>query len=127
MNISRRFCVVISVVFLSGAVAVAVFGQADRSFRSKGKEFGTGGTLTLCHATGSRENPYVTITVSDNGEAHRNHPADIIPAPAAGCPGPSGPGGDDPPSPVPEPVTMLLFGAGVAAAGYAARKFKRTQ
>ena len=124
MNISRRVCVVISVVFLSGAVAAAVFAQEERgSVRSKGKAFGTGGSLTLCHATGSRDNPYETITVSDNGVAHRRHPADIIPAPEGGCPAP-GPGPTGP-EPVPEPVTVLLFGVGVAAAGYVGRKFRK--
>jgi hypothetical protein len=81
------------------------------------------GIRDVCHATGSRENPYELVKVSDNGEAHLRHPADIMPAPADGCPGPSGvePNG---PEPVPEPLTMLLFGAGVAGAGYAARRLK---
>ena len=37
--------------------------------------------ITLCHATGSESNPYVSITVSVNGlEGHGDHPEDIIPA-----------------------------------------------
>jgi hypothetical protein len=66
--------------------------------------------VALCHATGSKTNPYVLITVSVNataGNGHGRHEDDIIPAPAAGCPsgetedpgnssgGGSG-GGDDP-------------------------------
>ena len=124
MEIYRRFCVMISVLFLFGSVAIAVYGQSRLgSVRSKGKEFGTGGSLTLCHATGSRDNPYEAITVSDNGVAHRRHPADIIPAPEGGCPAP-GPGPTGP-EPVPEPVTVLLFGVGVAAAGYVGRRFRK--
>lgn len=48
---------------------------------------GQDGTITICHATGSTKNPYVMITVSVNGlNGHGNHPRDIIPAPAGGCP-----------------------------------------
>jgi hypothetical protein len=43
--------------------------------------------ITICHATGSKNNPYVLITVSINGlNGHGKHPGDIIPAPAGGCP-----------------------------------------
>jgi hypothetical protein len=43
--------------------------------------------ITICHATGSKKNPYVMITISVNGlNGHDKHPRDIIPAPAGGCP-----------------------------------------
>lgn len=43
--------------------------------------------ITICHATGSKNNPYNEITVSVNGlNGHGKHEADIIPAPAGGCP-----------------------------------------
>ncbi|PTA67709.1 hypothetical protein C8263_11395 [Deinococcus arcticus] len=42
--------------------------------------------VSICHATGSANNPYNLITVSANAlEAHRGH-GDIIPAPPEGCP-----------------------------------------
>jgi hypothetical protein len=47
------------------------------------------GKTTICHATGSATNPYVTITISDNAlPAHARHQdgRDLIPAPAGGCP-----------------------------------------
>jgi len=45
------------------------------------------GKITICHATGSKTHPYNEITVSVNGlNGHANHPDDIIPAPASGCP-----------------------------------------
>jgi hypothetical protein len=47
------------------------------------------GKMTICHATGSATNPYVTITISNNAiPAHRRHQdgRDIIPAPEGGCP-----------------------------------------
>jgi hypothetical protein len=47
--------------------------------------------VTLCHATGSATNPFVKITISVRAvPAHKRHQdgRDIIPAPAAGCPGP---------------------------------------
>ena len=44
------------------------------------------GKVTICHATGSMTNPYVTITISENGlNGHGDHEGDIIPAPAGGC------------------------------------------
>jgi hypothetical protein len=45
------------------------------------------GMITICHATGSKKNPYVMITISINGlNGHNKHARDIIPAPAGGCP-----------------------------------------
>ena len=47
-------------------------------------------TVCICHATASARRPYVRICVDENAlPAHRNHQnaEDIIPAPAAGCPG----------------------------------------
>ena len=54
--------------------------------------------VSICHATGSESNPYVQITVSENslkGNGHASHAGDLIPAPAAGCPGGGHDGGDD--------------------------------
>lgn len=46
---------------------------------------------TICHKTSSAKKPYVKITVSKSVlKGHIAHPGDIIPAPAAGCPGPAG-------------------------------------
>jgi hypothetical protein len=43
--------------------------------------------ITICHATGSKKNPYTEITVSVNGlNGHEQHEGDIIPMPASGCP-----------------------------------------
>jgi hypothetical protein len=44
--------------------------------------------ITICHATGSASNPYVTITVDDQAalNGHIHHQDDIIPAPDGGCP-----------------------------------------
>ncbi|MGY2082601.1 hypothetical protein [Blastococcus sp. SYSU DS0539] len=45
------------------------------------------GKITICHSTGSAENPYVSITVSEKALAgHVEHGDDIIPAPPTGCP-----------------------------------------
>lgn len=63
-----------------------------------GKQQGHDPKVTICHATGSATNPYVSITVSEHAvEAHRAHQnkEDIIPAPAGGCPGNHA---DDPPT-----------------------------
>jgi hypothetical protein len=44
--------------------------------------------ITICHKTGSTENPYVEITVSVNAATHGHgkHEGDLIPAPESGCP-----------------------------------------
>jgi hypothetical protein len=43
--------------------------------------------ITICHATNSKKNPYVQITISVNGlNGHDKHSGDIIPMPAGGCP-----------------------------------------
>ena len=48
---------------------------------------GPGSAITICHATGDSVNPYEKITVNSvELNAHRQHPNDIIPAPAGGCP-----------------------------------------
>ena len=44
-------------------------------------------TVQICHATGSKNNPYVLLKVNPNGlNGHGKHAGDIIPAPAGGCP-----------------------------------------
>lgn len=45
------------------------------------------GKTTICHRTASAKRPYVKITVSAGAlKGHKRHAADIIPAPAGGCP-----------------------------------------
>ena len=124
MGISKSFSIVISILLFCGVVSIAhISGQSHlrSTRRSNLRSTERDGMLAVCHATGSKENPYETLLVKDNGVAHQSHPGDIVPVPAEGCPsaGPQGPA-----EPVPEPVTMLIFGAGVAAVGYAARRSK---
>ena len=43
--------------------------------------------VTICHATGNPDSPYVTITLDNSGVLeHINHDEDLVPAPAEGCP-----------------------------------------
>ncbi len=43
--------------------------------------------IDICHATGDAANPYVALTLGLNElSTHSEHPDDIIPAPAEGCP-----------------------------------------
>jgi hypothetical protein len=44
------------------------------------------GKITICHATGSANNPFKEITIDFNGlRGHSKHKSDIIPAPENGC------------------------------------------
>jgi len=44
------------------------------------------GQITICHATGSANNPFNEITIDFNGlRGHSDHKNDIIPAPETGC------------------------------------------
>ena len=44
-------------------------------------------TVTICHSTGSAENPYTELNLDNAGVLdHVNHEDDLVPAPAGGCP-----------------------------------------
>jgi len=44
------------------------------------------GRITICHATGSANNPFNEITIDFNGlRGHSGHKSDMIPAPENGC------------------------------------------
>src|SRR3954452_2485837 len=63
--------------------------RVGNSNSQEGSGNGHAGKTTLCHATGSETNPYVEITISNNGvPAHDRHQndEDIIPA-DGDCPG----------------------------------------
>jgi subtilisin-like proprotein convertase family protein len=49
--------------------------------------------ITICHATGNLQNPYVEIIISlkENPHGHEGHEDDIIPAPLGGCLGTNDP------------------------------------
>lgn len=63
---------------------------------------------TICHHTGSRSHPWVTITVSNSAlGAHGRH-GDLIPAPAAGCPKAAAAAQDQPDAGGPPPVIVTI-------------------
>jgi Ca2+-binding RTX toxin-like protein len=81
-----------------GVAGLLLAGTAGTSLADGGSQ-GEKEKVTICHATGSEKNPYVTITVSEKAvAAHAAHQdgRDIIPAPADGCP-------TTPPTPGPGP------------------------
>src|SRR3954469_11133263 len=47
---------------------------------------GPGDKVTLCHLTGAGTFVEITVAASAAANGHGQHPGDIIPAPAAGCP-----------------------------------------
>ncbi len=60
----------------------------DNENETESETDGSANMITICHKTGSAQNPYVEITLSDNGakNGHAKHAGDIIPAPKDGCP-----------------------------------------
>jgi hypothetical protein len=88
----------------------------------------TAAKVTVCHVEGSgADTRYVLKEIEDNAlKAHLGH-GDIYPVPVTGCP--FGAAGDPEPTPgaggTPEPITILLFGSGLAATGFVARRSRR--
>lgn len=88
-------------------------------------------TVNICHATGT--GIYVLINISENGaNAHfanngtprAGHELDFI-STTGSCEGGSTPTPTPAPGAVPEPVTVLLFGIGVAGIGYLSRRYSK--
>ncbi len=80
---------------LGGSLALAGRGASARSGKTRGDK------VWVCHATGSKTNPYVLIHVSTNAtkQGHGGHEDDLIPAPTDGqgkpyCPSGNGGCGD---------------------------------
>jgi len=87
---------------------------------------------SICHATSSETNPYNFLTLppeplsahfDEFGTPLAGHEKDFIPT-DSDC-DISNDGGGEPPPPgsTPEPITMLLFGAGLAGVGYVSRRY----
>lgn len=94
--------------------------------------FGQAPKVGLCHA--NAPNDYSFVFISENAlDAHydrdlmqfkNGHDLDFFADTAEECTRTT-PGGEEPPGAVPEPLTILLFGAGVAGVGYATRRLRR--
>ncbi len=77
-------------VMVTGILVVTVLSSFSFPVQAAGKKkkvsSPTQHKVTICHRTGSKENPYRRITISSNAlDSHRRH-GDIIPAPPGGCP-----------------------------------------
>ena len=95
------------------------------------------GRTAICHATRSSANPFNYLSLpgeplsahfDEFGSPLAGHETDFFPA-DNDCDTSNDPGGGGDPGPgaVPEPVTILLFGAGVAGVGYASRRVRRNR
>ena len=85
--------------------------------------------FAVCHREGPPTAPtgYHLIVVATQAvfDAHINH-GDVMPTEGGVCPGGSTGGGGNPdPGAVPEPLTILLFGTGLAGVGYATRRWRK--
>src|SRR4051794_2200239 len=84
----------------------------------------------ICHATSAADGHYtynelpptaVSTHFQNNGSPQAGHELDFYPV-DGDCDKTNDPAGDpDPQAATPEPITILLFGAGVAGVGYASR------
>lgn len=90
-------------------------------------------SVALCHREGppppAEPTGWHIIVVDDdsaNETAHLGH-GDFMVTEGTPCPpgGDTGGGGDPDPGAVPEPITILLFGTGLAGVGYATRRLRR--
>jgi hypothetical protein len=94
----------------------------------------------ICHATGSASNPFSFLELppeplddhfDGNGNPLEGHENDRLASDseieAKECNGSVGPPPTPDPGAVPEPITILLFGAGVAGVGYASRRIRRNR
>ena len=89
----------------------------------------------ICHATSSESNPYSYLVLppaplddhlDSNGSPLAGHEQDFFPVDTDCDRSNDPPGGNEnPPNATPEPITMLLFGAGLAGVGYVSRKYLR--
>jgi|GEM_PF-5827952 len=108
-------------VLLTMAGVLAVSAQLNP--RGKQARAEASADFQICHLTSSTTNPYELITVPKSArDAHFAH-GDISPT-GGSCPSV---GATPTPAPgsVPEPITMLLFGSGLAGVGYAARRLRK--
>ena len=70
----KRFGLLLGLLALAGAALGTASARNDAN-------------TTICHRTASKTNPYVKHRVSAKAlRTHLKQPADIIPAPAGGCP-----------------------------------------
>ncbi len=73
----------------------------------------------LCHLNQGTNEYSIIYPPGAAYDAHAMH-GDVPPGPDGMC-------GVQPPTAVPEPITMLLFGAGLAGVGYAKRRMGRKE
>ena len=137
MHKTYRYLFAASIVLALFAMANDSFGQRQSS-RGDSKvvvDSGKEGRTALCHATGSATHPYNYLVLPDeplsahfdeHGTPLAGHEQDFFPV-DHDCDRSNDNGGvgddDGNPTSVPEPITMLLFGTGLAGVGYVSRRY----
>ena len=101
---AKKFVIMALGLALTFGLAISTADLAQAKSNKAGYQ-----PVTLCHHTHSNTNPYVTITVDNQGQlnGHTHHGGDIVPAPANGCPGKTKP------TPTPTP-TVISMGGGTS-------------
>ena len=95
--------------------------------------FGQPTKVGLCHANADGKFSFISIPPTaldahydrDLQKFLNGHDLDFFADSQEECDQGTGGGGEEPPGAVPEPLTILLFGAGVAGVGYATRRLRR--
>jgi len=92
MNRKHLISKKIGMIFLMALVALSIVACGNQKTALAENT----GKIAICHATSDTANPYEEITVDFKElNEHRDHPDDLIPAPADGCPKAVVPGTND--------------------------------
>src|SRR4051794_19159973 len=122
MQKTFRYLFAATIVLSLAAMAHNTFGQKPKT--------------AICHATSSATNPYSFLQLpqeplsahfDEHGTPLAGHEKDFFPV-DNDCDVTNDGGSVEPtpaPTGTPEPITMLLFGAGLAGVGYVSRRYLR--
>jgi hypothetical protein len=120
--------------FLNAALAIVALLMVGGSVSKTLADAGGVDKTAICHANSSGSYSFLELPpeplsahFDEFGSPNAGHEKGFFSV-DGDCDKSNDPGGDpNPQSTTPEPVTILLFGAGVAGVGYASRKLRRNK
>jgi hypothetical protein len=119
---------------LNAALAIVALLMVGGSVNKTLADAGGVVKVAVCHANSSGSYSFLELPpeplsahFDEFGSPNAGHEKDFFPV-DGDCDKSNDPGGNpDPQSITPEPLTILLFGAGVAGVGFASRKLRRNK